>query len=135
MARRTGVVLGGGGGGGHHGHDEAHGAPQGTTVFSVDAIASKASKPLERSPYQYKGSEKGGEVGARNEAAFIPYQEHKPENLKERYAMPDYVNLMTVMPVLLTTAFVIGASWGTFLWDVYCRRHYKTVIIERPQTH
>uniref|UniRef100_A0A7S1PSQ5 Uncharacterized protein n=1 Tax=Neobodo designis TaxID=312471 RepID=A0A7S1PSQ5_NEODS len=100
--------------------------------FDADAIASKASKPLQRSTFQYKGSEKGGEVGARNEAAFIGYEPHAPANLMEKYAMPDPLNLLTIMPVLLAVSFVIADVWGVFLWDVYCRRHYKSVVIERP---
>lgn len=104
----------------------------GPTTFDAAAIASKASKPLERSAFQYKGSEKGGEVGARNEAAFIGYEPHNPKKLTEKYAMPDNVNLMTVMPILLVISFVTADAWGIVLWDLYCRRHYKTVVIERP---
>ena len=105
------------------------------TVFEADAIATKASKPLERSSFQYKGSEKGGEVGARNEAAFIGYEPHNPKNLKEKYAMPDNINLLTILPVLMGVSFLTAESWGIVLWDLYCRRHYKPVIIERPESY
>lgn len=104
----------------------------GPVTFEAEKIAGQASKPLQRSSFAYKGSEKGGEVGARNEAAFIGYEAHEPRNLKEKFAMPDNVNLLTVMPILMAISFVTADTWGIFLWDMYARRHYKPVVIERP---
>jgi hypothetical protein len=110
--RRTVPLLGGGGGHGE-GHSHHSGKP---IVFDAD----------------YKGSEKGGDVGARNEAAFIEYLPHRPESANEKYVMPDTFNLLTITPVLIAIALTSSMTWGTFLWDLYVRRHYKAIVIERP---
>jgi len=38
------------------------------------------------------------------------------------------------MPLLLGVSFMLANVWGVFLWDLYCRRHYKSIAIERPAT-
>ena len=126
MLRNTLRRLGG------HSHGHAAAGAVGAASFDADAIASHASKPLERSGFNYKGSTKGGEVGARNEAAFVDYQVHRPENMNEKYGMPHNINLLTVMPLLMAIAVVGAKAWGIVLWDLYVARHYKPVIIERP---
>lgn len=104
------------------------------TVVDGDAVQSLAAKKLERSEFKYVGSEKGGEVGARNEAAFIDYQPHNAVKMQEKYAMPNDVNLVTVLPILFLVGVATWEGWGVFLWDLYCRRHYSTVRIERPES-
>lgn len=86
-----------------------------------------------RSAFSYKGSDKGAEVGARNEAAFMNYNEIKPKTLLLKLAMPHNVNLLTVTPLYVALFFIASVSWGIFIWDLYARKHYETVIIERPK--
>lgn len=92
-------------------------------------------KPMashERSSFEYRGSEKSTEVGARNEAAFLNYEEFEPTSLKQKLAMPGYINLLTVTPVYCAVLCIGCAAWGIFYWDLYCRKNYETVLIARP---
>ncbi|KPI84564.1 hypothetical protein ABL78_6380 [Leptomonas seymouri] len=87
-----------------------------------------------RSSFAYKGSTKGAEVGARNEAAFIDYEPFKPRTLTGRLVMPGNINLLTVSPLYCALLCVAAATWGIFYWDLYCRKNYETVLIARPKT-
>lgn len=86
-----------------------------------------------RSEFEYKGSSKGAEVGARNEAAFMDYEEFKPKTLTGVLVMPGNINLLTVAPLYCALLCVACAAWGIFYWDLYCRKHYETVLIARPK--
>eukprot|EP00796_Vickermania_ingenoplastis_P008497 gene8497-5965_t len=86
-----------------------------------------------RSSFQYKGSTKGAEVGARNEAAFMNYTEFKPRSISHRFAMPGLINLLTIAPLYCALMALGAAAWAIFYWDLYCRRHYETVLIARPE--
>lgn len=96
--------------------------------FNMDAM----EKHL-RSSHEYKSSAKGAEVGARNEAAFMNYEEFKPKTLSGILAMPGDVNLLTVSPLYCFLVCVASAAWGIFYWDLYCRKNYETVLIARPK--
>ena len=85
-----------------------------------------------RSTFPYCGSEKGGEVGARNEAAFMNYSPSEPRDVAQRYAMPHIVNLMTITPVYLSIFMVGSVAWGVVLWKAYAEKHYEVVFVERP---
>lgn len=86
----------------------------------------------ERSSFEYKGSTKGAEVGARNEAAYMDYEEFKPKSLTRKFAMPGLINLLTISPVYCALLCIGAATWGIFYWDQYCQKHYITVLIARP---
>ncbi|CCW61296.1 unnamed protein product [Phytomonas sp. EM1] len=85
-----------------------------------------------RSSQEYRGSTKGSEVGARNEAAYINYTEIKPKTLTGIFAMPGLINLLTVVPLYCFLLCLASAGWGIFYWDLYCRKHYECVLIARP---
>lgn len=85
-----------------------------------------------RSSFEYKGSTKGAEVGARNEAAYMNYESFTPNTLTGRLVMPGNVNLLTVAPLYCVLLCVASAAWGIFYWDLYCRKNYETVLIARP---
>lgn len=87
----------------------------------------------ERSSYEYKGSTKGAEVGARNEAAFMNYEEFQPRTLNQRLVMPGTINLLTVSPLYCALLCIASAAWGVFYWDMYVRKNYETVLIARPK--
>lgn len=86
-----------------------------------------------RSAFSYKGSDKGEEVGARNEAAFMNYEFAHPKTLAHKLAAPNLINLLTILPVYCFGFFLASAAWGIFIWDIYSRKHYETVIVERPK--
>lgn len=86
----------------------------------------------QRSNYEYKGSAKGSEVGARNEAAFMNYEPFTPHTLSGKLVMPGVINLLTVTPLYCALLCIGAAAWGIFYWDIYCRRNYETVLIARP---
>lgn len=86
-----------------------------------------------RSSFEYKGSSKGAEVGARNEAAFMNYEPFKPRTLTGRLVMPGNINLLTVSPLYCALLCIASAAWGVFYWDMYCRKNYETVLIARPK--
>lgn len=86
-----------------------------------------------RSSFAYKGSAKGGEVGARNEAAFMNYEETQPQNVTQRFAVPGVVNLLSVTPLYLSAFVGATCGWGIVLWDLYGKKHYEVVRIERPE--
>ncbi|CAD2222411.1 hypothetical protein AGDE_00999 [Angomonas deanei] len=85
-----------------------------------------------RSTFEYKSSAKGAEVGARNEAAFMNYEEFTPKTLAGKLAMPNDINLLTVAPIYCVLLCVASAAWGIFYWDIYTRKNYETVLIARP---
>ncbi|CCW69113.1 unnamed protein product [Phytomonas sp. Hart1] len=85
-----------------------------------------------RSSEEYRGSTKGSEVGARNEAAFMNYSEVYPKTLTGMFAMPGVVNLLTVVPLYCFLICLASAAWGIFYWDLYCQKHYECVLISRP---
>eukprot|EP00331_Platyophrya_macrostoma_P007721 CAMPEP_0176432216 /NCGR_PEP_ID=MMETSP0127-20121128/15263_1 /TAXON_ID=938130 /ORGANISM="Platyophrya macrostoma, Strain WH" /LENGTH=124 /DNA_ID=CAMNT_0017814347 /DNA_START=51 /DNA_END=425 /DNA_ORIENTATION=+ len=87
----------------------------------------------ERSAFSYKGSDKGEEVGARNEAAFMNYEEVTPKTLQHKLAVPHLVNLLSITPLYIALFCIASWGWGIFLWDLYARKHYETVVIERPK--
>lgn len=86
-----------------------------------------------RSSFEYKGSTKGAEVGARNEAAFMNYEEFKPRSITRILAMPGLINLLTIAPLYCALMAIGAAAWAIFYWDMYCQRHYETVLIARPK--
>lgn len=115
-------------------------AAVGTTASSTVApSASKTEFKMEamtyhdRSAFSYKGSDKGEEVGARNEAAFMNYEEITPKTLQHKLAVPHHVNLLSITPIYVGLFFIASWAWGIFLWDLYARKHYETVVIERPK--
>ncbi len=86
-----------------------------------------------RSQFSYEGSAKSEEVGARNEAAKMNYQSVKPPSVQLKYAMPSYLNLLTITPVFVE-AFGIGAvTWGIFLWYLYGTKNYEPIMIQRGE--
>ncbi|AAZ11166.1 uncharacterized protein TEOVI_000886500 [Trypanosoma equiperdum] len=86
-----------------------------------------------RSSHAYEASAKGAEVGARNEAAFMNYELVRKLDLGGLFAIPHFVNLLTITP-LYCAALAVGCwTWGLFYWDLYCRSHYETVLIARPE--
>ncbi|EPY31873.1 hypothetical protein STCU_00801 [Strigomonas culicis] len=86
-----------------------------------------------RSSFEYKSSAKGAEVGARNEAAFMNYEEFTPRTLAGKLVMPGNINLLTVSPLYCALLCIACATWGIFYWDIYCRKNYETVLIARPK--
>nr|CCC90331.1 unnamed protein product [Trypanosoma congolense IL3000] len=86
-----------------------------------------------RSTHVYEASAKGAEVGARNEAAFMNYEPFRPRDLRGMFAMPHTVNLLTITPLYCLAVAVASWTWGLFYWDMYCRCHYETVLIQRPE--
>lgn len=90
-----------------------------------------ASHP--RSTYEYKGSTKGAEVGARNEAAYMNYHAFNPKSLSLRLGMPGVINLLTIAPIYCALLALGAAGWGIFYWDQYCQKRYETVLIARPK--
>lgn len=93
----------------------------------------RAMEEHPRSAHEYKSSAKGAEVGARNEAAFMNYEEFKPKTIAGILAMPGNINLLTVSPLYCFLLCVASAAWGIFYWDLYCRKNYETVLIARPK--
>lgn len=89
-------------------------------------------KAQERSAFSYKSSDKGEEVGARNEAAFMNYEEVNPASIERKLAVPNLVNLLSVLPIYGAAFIVASVFWGIFLFDLYARKHYETVVISRP---
>ena len=88
-----------------------------------------------RSEFKYEGSKKGGEVGARNEAAFIDYSITHPtwrSSPTAAYGMPHLINLLTVAPLAVGLTFAAAIFWGIFLWRLYAGTHFRSVIIARP---
>ena len=88
-----------------------------------------------RSDFQYEGSAKATEVGARNEAAFIDYEGYKPDAATEpsaAFAMPSVINLLTIAPISIAATFLAAAFWGVAFWRWYAYRNFRSVIIERP---
>lgn len=86
-----------------------------------------------RSTFEYKGSTKGAEVGARNEAAYMNYQEFTPSSLSLRFGMPGIINLLTITPLYCAILALGAVGWGIFYWDQYCQKNYETVLIARPK--
>lgn len=85
-----------------------------------------------RSAFPYRGSEKGGEVGARNEAAFMNYESFNPKSVTQVLGTAHVINLLTVLPAY-AGAFVVGSfAWGIFFWDMHSKKHYESIKIERP---
>ncbi len=119
----------------HHSapHDTASAGGASVTVGTASSPVAK-SATHDRSKFEYHSSAKGGEVGARNEAAFIGYHQVYPGNDQPRlkYMMPHVINLLTVVGVYVGLFVAATEGWGIFLWDMYCRNHYATVRIERP---
>ena len=115
-------------------HSAAAAAPAVTAASG--SVAAEEQKPMvthTRSSFSYEGSAKSEEVGARNEAAKMNYEAVNPASLQLKLAMPSYVNLLTVTPMLME-AFCVGAfAWGIFLWYIYARKNYEAVVIERPE--
>lgn len=96
--------------------------------FKMEAMVNQ-----QRSAFEYHGSVKGGEVGARNEAAFMNYEAVNPKSVTQKFAMPHLINLLTVLPVY-GGVFVLGSvSWGIFFWDIHATKHYESVKIERAE--
>jgi hypothetical protein len=130
-ARRSGSAS--------HGDEHAlaeSSAPAGHESTITEVSVNGATATLHaRSPFKYEGSTKGGEVGARNEAAYIPYAPTTPSVVAHpaaAFAMPHVVNLLTVAP-LATALVALGALfWGVALWRFYASRHFVAVRIERP---
>lgn len=117
-----------------------------TTTLFASAAPVKASdaSPTEfkqeamvrhpRSGFSYKSSDKGEEVGARNEAAFMNYHAVEPASVTRKLAMPHVVNLLTITPIYVGVLAAMSFFYGVWLWDIYARKHYETVVIERqPQ--
>ncbi|CUE91138.1 transmembrane protein, putative [Bodo saltans] len=109
------------------------------TPVSAPAVAKEGEFKMEamvtqqRSGFEYHGSAKGGEVGARNEAAFMNYEAFNPKSVTQKFAMPHLINLLTVLPVY-GGVFVLGSvSWGIFFWDLHAKKHYESIKIERSQ--
>ena len=102
----------------------------------TDSLTKEASKfTHKRSSFQYEGSAKATEVGARNEAAFIDYKEYTPDAASHpsaAYAMPGIINLLTVAPIAAAATFAAAAFWGVALWRWYAYRNFRSVVIERP---
>lgn len=105
-----------------------------SNVVSVTKATPALSLVHARSTFSYAGSAKGGEVGARNEAAFIGYEHIVPtdSNPTLKYAMPHLVNLLTIAGAYVALFVAASVGWGIFLFDLYCRGHYRTVRIHRP---
>ena len=104
--------------------------PPTTTILGTTG----PSKQHGRSPHNYAAF--GGDVGARNEAAFIDYQSLKqPRNVEEKFAMPHKVNLLTVLPIMMVCWFMAAVGWGVVLWGVYLMAvPHETISIQRPPT-
>jgi hypothetical protein len=109
------------------------------TPTAVPAVAKDGEFKMEaminqqRSAFEYHGSVKGGEVGARNEAAFMNYEAVTPKSITQKFAMPHLINLLTVLP-LYGGVFVVGSvSWGIFFWDLHAKKHYESIKIERSE--
>ena len=102
------------------------------TSSVVDPAAVPPPPMHKRSDFAYKGSEKGGEVGARNEAAFVDYSKHVASTTEEKLALPHQVNLLSAMPLLVGLSLVLAAAWGLVLWHLYTAGRYSSVVIERP---
>lgn len=88
-----------------------------------------------RSGFQYEGSAKASEVGARNEAAFINYKPFTPDwthDPNAAFAMPHIVNLLTVAPISVALTFLSAFFWGVSMWRIYASTNFRAVIIERP---
>jgi hypothetical protein len=103
-------------------------------LASVDPATATGSKAHGRSQFNYAGSVKGGEVGARNESAFVAYKVAPKVGSEQVYGLPHRINLMSIAPIVMAIAFASAFFWGVNLWAVYARTHYVTVAIERPQT-
>lgn len=86
-----------------------------------------------RSTFEYKGSTKGAEVGARNEAAYMNYHAFNPKSLSLRLGMPGVINLLTIAPIYCALLALGAAGWGIFYWDQYCQKRYETILISRPK--
>lgn len=106
---------------------DADAAATTTTAQTPEQVSVQHS----RSSHNYAAF--GGDVGARNEAAFIDYQSSQPRNIEEKYALPHKVNLLTVLPILMGAWFIAGVAWGTVLWGAYLTAvPHETVMIQRP---
>ena len=88
-----------------------------------------------RSSFKYEGAVNATDVGARNEAAYLPYKEFEvPEtDIKRRLALPSLNNLLTTLAVEI--GILVGFCVGTsiILWDAYSFRKYEVVRIEAPK--
>jgi hypothetical protein len=123
--------FGGGGGAAHHGEDDHHGAP--VTEVHINPAATQAGH--KRSKFEYVGSTKGEEVGARNEAAFIQYIPSTPSlasNPAAVFGMPHLVNLLTIAPLTVAMLVVAAATWGIVMWRFYASQNFRSIVIERP---
>eukprot|EP00758_Cryptobia_borreli_P015395 Tbor_TRINITY_DN6020_c0_g2::TRINITY_DN6020_c0_g2_i1::g.10296::m.10296 len=101
-------------------------------IHSMEQFNNKPMKSHERSKHTYEVSAKGEDVGARNEAAFIAYNEVQPTDVLSKYAMPHMVNLLTITPIYMFLLLGGCCVWGVFLWGLYAGKHYVVVTIERP---
>ncbi|EAN87043.1 hypothetical protein C3747_36g722c [Trypanosoma cruzi] len=114
-------------------------SPPSTGTAAVQENNPKAFKmqpmqPHSRSTHMYETSAKGGEVGARNEAACMNYEAFQPTDLNGMLAMPHTINLLTITPIYCFLVCLASVAWGIFYWDLYCRRTYETVLIARPES-
>jgi hypothetical protein len=116
--------------------DSSH--PENFHVSIINEVSLEGRKEAfvhQRSSFQYEGSLKADEVGARNEAAFIPYTPTHPSpvsNPTAAFAMPNIVNLLTVAPMSVALSFAAAFFWGVALWRVYANKHFRAIVIERP---
>ena len=87
-----------------------------------------------RSEFKYEASTKSGSVGARNEAAYVGYKAFQPGDIQGKFAMPHIVNLLTVLPFWLVAFALTALGWGVVLWDIYARKFFDPIVIQRPKT-
>ena len=98
-------------------------------------VVTAATAPMvahARSAHRYDVSAQGEDIGARNEAAFIAYQPSIPSRLQDKWAMPHYLNLLTITPVWLAIFFGNSVFWGIVAWDFYASSNYEVIEIDYP---
>jgi len=114
-------------------HESASGTKQLQSPHSNTASNASACHaqrfPMERSSFVYEGAEKGTDIGARNEAAYIPYKSFVPSifSWKRRIGMPSYNNIMTTIIVELGIIFTTVTAVSILLWSAWVQRKYEVV--------
>lgn len=102
------------------------------TVAARKEFTNAPMKTHSRSQYKYHVSDKGEDVGARNEAAFIGYSRIAPSGIAQKLAIPHALNLLSIVPIVMTAGGIASAAWGAVMWGLYSRKHYSIARIERP---
>ena len=89
-----------------------------------------------RSDFKYEGAVNATDsLGARNEAAYLPYKAFEPEatDIVRRFALPSFNNLLTTMAVEVLILVALCAGISVALWDVWVTKKYEVVRLLAPK--